>query len=445
MYRFMIVYETRTLALEKVAAAIQPYLDYVVPCGRERTEGWNAVKLVIDPGMTGYTIDVDPPDGERQDVTLTAADEVNLYYAASDFANIYLPYARAAGRHGHPYYFYDLFRDPLKPYHVHSEPRIAHRGIWLWGYTVYDYRRFIENMASLKLNTLILWNDCLPVNITDVIEYAKRFGIAVYLGFAWGWDTTIPPSLDDAYLARLTAGITAEYEEKYAALGCAGIYFQTFTELSRDTIGGRLVADAAVDLVNRTSSALLEAHPGLEILFGLHATSVKTHLDIIARTDSRVRIVWENCGAFPYAYLFESKEDFGATVDFTRKLIGLNGAPFGAVLKGITALDWEHFHHLEGEYVMGRADRAFIRRRTDEKRDILRYLQANWIKNAHFARDMIREYPRDSMITCLVEDGMFEEVVNYPAALYAAMLWDPDRPAGDILAEVAARPDVDFV
>ena len=39
---------------------------------------------------------------------------------------------------------------------------------------------------------------------------------------------------------------------------------------------------------------------------------------------------------------------------------------------------------------------------------------------------------------------MFEEVLDYPTALYAAMLWDPDRPVEDILAETAARPDVDF-
>lgn len=445
MNRFMIVYNTPTAALEKTAAAIQPYLDYVVPCGREPAEGFNAVTLALDPSMRGFSIDVPEADGERQSVRLTAQDETNLYYAASDFANVYLPYARAAGRHGHPYFFHKLFSDPLKPYHVHSEPAIAQRGIWLWGYTVYDYRRFIENMASLKLNTLILWNDELPVNVADVIAYGKRYGVEVYLGFAWGWDTTIPSSLDEDYLARLSGEILNEYETKYAALGCAGIYFQTFTELSRDTIGGRLVADAAVSLINRTAAALYERHPGLTILFGLHATSVKTHLDVIARTDPRVQIVWENCGAFPYAYLFESKESFDETVDFTRRIVGLNGAPFGAVLKGVTNLDWENFHHLQGEYVIGRADRSYVRRRAEEKRDILRYLQANWLKNAHFARDMIREFPRDSMITCLVEDGMFEEIVNFPTALYAAMLWDPNRPTEEILAEVAQRPDVDFV
>lgn len=36
------------------------------------------------------------------------------------------------------------------------------------------------------------------------------------------------------------------------------------------------------------------------------ATSVAQKLDRIAQIDPRVRIVWEDCGAFPYAYLAEN-------------------------------------------------------------------------------------------------------------------------------------------
>lgn len=444
MQKWMIVYTARCAALEKLAAVLANYLPYVVPCETAPREGFHTVTLAVDPAMEGFSIDVTEP-GDSQSVTLKAADEVNLYYAVSDFAAVYLPYARAAGRHSNPYYFFDIFgKDPLKPYHVHTKPHIARRGLWLWGYTVYDYRRFIENMAGLKLNTLILWNDELPVNIADVIAYGKQFGVKTYLGFAWGWDTSRPKVIDDAYLMTLSQSILAEYEDKYASLGCDGIYFQSFTEQGEDTIGGRLVAEAVVTLVNRTAEALLAKHPAPELLFGLHATSVNTHLDEIAKTDSRVSIIWEDCGAFPYAYLPEQTKGFEDTVAFQKKLFALNGGAFGAVLKGVTCLNWDTFRHLGGPYVIGRADKAYIRRRTEEKREMLRYLQALWIKNARFARDMILPVPHDSLITCLVEDGMFEEVLDYPTALYAAMLWDPDRPVEDILAETAARPDVDF-
>jgi len=53
--------------------------------------------------------------------------------------------------------------------------------------------------------------------------------------------------------------------------------------------------------------------------------------------------------------------------------------------------------------------------------------------------------PYDSVITCLVEDSVLEEAVNYPTAVYAALLWDSRREIGDILYEVAQRPDVDFI
>jgi len=445
MEKWMIVYNEPSAALEKLAAVLADYVPYVVLCDTAPREGFHTVTLQIDPAMKGFSIDVTDP-GADQSIRITAADSANLYYAVSDFANIYIPYARAAGRHMSPYYFCNVFgADPLKPYHVHTEPRIAHRGLWLWGYTIYDYRRFIENMAGQKLNTLVIWNDHLPVNIADVTAYGRKYGVRTYLGFAWGWDTTQPESISDKYLTELSDSIVSEYETKYASLDCDGIYFQSFTELGRDSIGGRLVAEAVVSLINRTSAALFEKHPDLKLLFGLHATSVRTHLDKIAKTDSRVAIVWEDCGAFPYAYLPEQTEEFEETLGFQEKLFGLNGGSFGAVLKGVTCLNWETFRHLGGPYVIGRADRDYIRRRAGEKRDILRYLQALWIKNARYARDMIAPMPSDSIVTCLVEDGMFEEYVNYPTALYAALLWDPDRPVDDVLAETAARPDVDFV
>ncbi|MBO5669983.1 MAG: hypothetical protein J6S41_00405, partial [Clostridia bacterium] len=54
--------------------------------------------------------------------------------------------------------------------------------------------------------------------------------------------------------------------------------------------------------------------------FGLHATSVNTHLDSIARVDKRVEIVWEDCGEFPYGYTprVESEAEFEKSLDFTR-------------------------------------------------------------------------------------------------------------------------------
>ena len=444
MLPWMIVYSAPCPALEKTAAAVQPYLSYRVPCEKEPREGFNIIRLVLDGTLDGFTIDVSEADGEKQSITLAAKDEANLFYAASDFANIYLPYARYSGTHFEPYYLYDLFTSPMKPYHLATSPKIDERGIWLWGFTIGDYRRFIENMASLKFNMLTIWNDSLPVNIADVIDYAHKYGIRVYLGFAWGWDVVRPTDIGDAVVETLSDKIVSQYEREYAHLSCDGIYFQTFTEQGEDTINGILVADAAVKLVNMTASRILDAHPSLKIQFGLHATSVDTHLDVIAKVDPRIAIIWEDCGAFPFAYLNEPRPPFDKTLAFTKSLIGLNGGAFGAVLKGVICLNWMSFRHLSGSYMLGTDANAYVDKRVDDKREIFRYVQAYWLRHGREVLDMIRVFPKESNITCLVEDGGFEHFINLPTALYAAMLWDSTRSFDDILNETMLRPDVDL-
>lgn len=49
------------------------------------------------------------------------------------------------------------------------------------------------------------------------------------------------------------------------------------------------------------------------------------------------------------------------------------------------------------------------------------------------------------MITVLAEDGLFEEVLSFPVALYARMMWDSSMSLEDIMHRVAQMPDVDFV
>ena len=45
----------------------------------------------------------------------------------------------------------------------------------------------LENMARMKLNQLILWNDFAPINKKDFTDCAHSFGISVMWGYAWGW------------------------------------------------------------------------------------------------------------------------------------------------------------------------------------------------------------------------------------------------------------------
>jgi len=443
MKKWMIVYERYCKAVEKVCAAIAPYLDYVPVCSQQENDEYNPIRLRTDSATEGFKIEVSEAEGECQQVTLTAQDEVNLYYAAADFQNIYIPYALDAERHQAPYYFFDIFATPLKPYCRAEKPHIQDRGIWLWGYTIYDYRRFIENMANLKLNTLIIWNDHLPVNIREVIAYAHEYGVKVYLGFAWGWEAGPIPDISRWDL--IAEDVINTYQTQYADLPCDGIYFQSFTEHKHDMLNGMIVADAVVSMVNFIGEKLMAQKPDLKLLFGLHFSSVKNRLDYIAKVDSRISIIWEDVGAFPYAYMPAQVENFDQTVALNEQLQNLRPTGFGAVLKGVTALDWTTFKHLGGTYILGRSDRHYVQARLRKQRNILKYIQAWWIRNAKYAHKMIRGMRGDSMITCLVEDGLFEEAVNFPTALYAAMLWNSERDTDEILYETAVRPDVDMI
>lgn len=445
MKKWMIAYGSHIAAAEHLCAAISDYADWVPVCEEEPRDGFNCITLAVDEKTPGVHIYVSKPDGENQSIQISGHDEENLLYAVSDFRNIYLPHARYAGDHFTIYYLRDLFETPFPPYDYSDTAHIKRRGIWLWGYTIYDYRRFIDNMASLKLNTLIIWNDILPINISNLIEYAHKNYVRVYLGFAWGWDTHMPDKLSDEFCADVSNRVINTYESEYAKLGCDGIYFQTFTEGMPEYLDGVPVIDTAIKMINKTSERLLSSQPELEILFGLHAGCALNRLDSLRALDSRVAVIWEDAGAFPYAYMPNQTDGFEETLLTTEKIRDIRDGGFGAVMKGVTALNWRKFEHQRGAYSIGSSGRKFIKRRTEEKREILRGLQAVWLKNAHYALDVIRKYPENSMVTCLCEDGMFEEIVNFPTALYASMLWNPERPVEEIISETAMRTDVDFV
>ena len=154
-------------------------------------------------------------------------------------------------------------------------------------------------------------------------------------------------------------------------------------------------------------------------------------------------IIWEDVGAFPYHYLPSRIENFEETRVNNRKLQNLRNGGFGAVLKGVICLNWKAFQHQDGPFYMGEAKETDIKI-SNFARDKFRQIQAYWIQNVRYAQDLIKDFHEDAMITALVEDGYFEDVINYPTALYGEMLWDPDRSTGDILLETALRPDVTF-
>ncbi len=433
--------------LRLVAAAIRENAGYDPKIGPE-DGAFNAVVCRLAgkaEGVpeNGYRLTVEPEKDGRQRAVILGADDAALMYGCVEFAGAYLSQARLSRSAHAPYYFHTLFGGtPLPPVDRAGSPAIPRRGLWLWGHTIYDYRGFFENMARLKLNEVVIWNDFAPFNGREIVACAHELGVRVIWGYAWGWDTTM--KLDNSQ--ESTDAIIAKYEAEYAALGGDGIYFQSFTETGeKETLGGRLIAEAVVEFVNRTAGLLLERHPGLLLQFGLHAQSVKNRLEYIARVDPRVHIVWENCGDFPYHTMPDRTDAPEETRALTERILALrpDTSATGAVFKSMAQLDWGRFEHQSGPFMLGEASGETIRRRKRETDRIWHYIQAEWLAHGGLCLDTVRRFAgRCGEIYNLVEDAVFERDIPLPVALFAECLWDPSRDWTDILRDTAQREDV---
>ncbi len=383
---------------------------------------------------------------EQDTVMIEGYDDAGVLYGCIDFYNKFIL------KYEYPHndrYRVNFFEKELPDFYHTSYPSVKDRGIWTWGHVIYDYRGFIDHMVKLKMNTLIVWNDFVPVNGADMVAYAHNCGVKVIWGYAWCWDTDCSKfSMDQ--VNDCAEEIFEKYEQEYAQLGGDGIYFQSFTELNTETIGGVLIAEAVTAFVNKTAAYFYEKYPDLEIQFGLHANSVKEKLSYIQHVDPRMRIVWENCGSFPFSYIPKDVEKFAETKEFVDKIAVLRGEGdhFGVVTKGLTKLDWSAFEHLGGPIHVGASSEFMKRDRVTRKHKIWKYIQAYWITNADKAYEMVQQMTAlkqgDLYVTALVEDGMFEETIMYPVALYSEMLWDCEQDLKEMMSEVALREYVDF-
>ncbi len=392
-------------------------------------------------------------NSELQAIVIDGFDEKGVLYGCVDFCNKYLGYALFnQGQSVCLDDFFDSpFSRPLPKFSFSVSPAIKTRAIWTWGHVIYDYKGFFDNMLTLKLNEVVIWNDFAPLNASEVVEYAHSLGIKVVWGFAWGWTQKCEDFIKDLTeekLKEIKAQVLKTYAEEYKGVG-DGIYFQSFTELHKEEILGKCVAEIVTDFVNDTAAALFEENPKLNIQFGLHATSVKNNLKFLKKVDKRIRIVWEDCGAFPYSYDYNRIGDFDKTMELTEELLSLRGQDeaFGAVLKGMINLDWTRFEHYSDNIVLGKHSKEFILDRQKQKNRAWRIVQAAWLKNGDYAKraiELIAKKGKDPVVELLVEDAMFENDLPFTVALMAEILWTPSLPIGEIIAPVSCYPKVKF-
>ena len=98
-------------------------------------------------------------------------------------------------------------------------------------------------------------------------------------------------------------------------------------------------------------------------------------------------------------------------------------------------------------YILGERTAAYIKRRTREKERLWKYVQAGWMKNLPLVQKTVSCIAHGSaapIVEALVEDGMLENRIMLPTALYAALLWEPDRDIAELLEETARSAFVDL-
>ena len=379
-------------------------------------------------------------------VIIEGYDVSGVLFGVMDFYNKYL----IPTKYAHPdINNFSIFDGELPGFSLISAPEVSERGIWTWGHVIYDYKGFLDNMARLKLNSLIMWNDFIPFNIQEIIDYAHTLNIKVILGYSWGWDQRCKElSLDS--LNGKGEEIFNKFEREYSRLDIDGIYFQTITELQEEYIGGKLVAEAVTDFVNNTSALFYSKYPDILIEFGLHATSVKNRLDIIGHVDKRIRIVWEDFGAMPFAYHPEELCDYDQTLSLAKAAATLRGTDdnYGVVTKSLTCLDWSEFTHPGAVQNIGVSSHLVKENRLIRKRKAWRNSVAGWLANGEYARKAIYELAKVKSgafsVNALLEDGMLEEKIMYPIALFSELLWNPEADYSALVREVALREYVEF-
>ena len=419
------VYSIYTLPVEKEGCEVSKNTFFVgLYADSPAIRSFVAEGEIPEDGFIVRVIE-NPNDKEGRFVILSAHNEKELFYAVVSFLDDYIP--GSAPDHC-PNPMPDcIFDSPLRIYSYTERPSFETRSVFTWGHSFNDYRAYIENMARLKLNELIIWNDYLPLNIDDIIDYAHSFGIRVILGYSWGWReiSNKTETIADEELTALREKIVDQYINVYAKTNCDGIYFQSFTERKDEIVNGKPIARIVTEFVNETAEALFAVKPDLRLQFGLHATSVKSWLSEIENVDTRIEILWEDCGAFPFSYVsaMPKEEDFKETLEFIGKLLSLRGGVgVGLVFKSVMMLNWARFAMQRGPYVMGMNSKRIAEHDRRIRANSWRMYSADWVTGGHKAHELlsfVRENCKSKINICLA--GTFDGGMYLPEALCAQM------------------------
>ncbi len=395
------------------------------------------------PGEQGYTLFVGntPWNAEHRMTVIAGHDARGVLYGVQELMAIYSAEPFALDKPARQRATLAKLADRV----VVEAPVVKDRGIWTWGFVIYDYRRFIDNMVRLKMNMLTIWNSEVPQNWTEVANYAHERGIKIIPGFHWGWgynDKDISKKEDIEFIKNVALDT---YKREFVGKPHDGVYFQTLTEHKNQELNGRSIAAWCCDMVNDIAKAFYEIKPDLHIQFGLHATSIREHYVDLANLDPRIAIVWEDAGSLPYSYSPQPDfaEGYETTLAYSKKLAAFRpGSQFALVPKGWLSLRWDDEYAKWFTFMLGERNPAFLKQRLIDRQGELNQINDGWFRNyplnARFYREVAEVNP-NILSTALIEDVMFDGKIQPSMALLGETLWNPKQKDTDLLAR-AMRP-----
>ena len=389
-------------------------------------------------------------DGARNVALVAGSDARNVLWAAVDFVDDAMTALRPFRGNGlkfgaDPFRVGELWDNPtgdryrVNPYMSRRVPRTKVRSVFTWGHPIDDFREYFRNLARMKINRVYLWNNEPPLNAKEVVDWAHSWGVEVFWGFEWGWGTQREKTAsepNDAIVAR----VLAQWRGVWSRLPGDGIYFQTFTEMRTKELGGEPVARKAVRCVNAIAADILRERPDLRIVFGLHATSVRDHLDEIAAADPRLEILWEDTGAFPFGYWVDTTPETDDA--FNRRIVSDPRHPVGLVFKWLMIQDWNRFTYQQGPYLLGVTSRKTYEDDVKLQADLWQNFTVDWAEKGVRAYETVRMVQAQGPDVELNIAAQLNGPIHYPTALTAELFWSADEPFETIRARVLERRSV---
>jgi hypothetical protein len=400
----------------------------------------DSVSNANDPEKTqeGYLLEY---DGKNGVVRIVGADEKGTLNGVMDFIH---------------YHLREVCSGKVDRIAVKSAPALELRGIWLWGGRIYNYEKFLDQMARWKMNLLVAWHSRVPKNAVALSDYATKRGIKVVWGYSWGWPGGPAGRLDwnnPQSIAKHQEIAVDTFKREYAPLKPFGVYFQSNTESG----SAKNQSDKLVRFINETAGRLLKEYPDLFISAGLHYTSFAQQLGPVDQIDPRVNIMWEDLPGCPFSYDpsktsadgFEraamwtsdpAKISVGRNINIAKELMSLRKEKedIGFVLKG--------FHErCFGGDPQKIEDQTALEKMANERAPVWRKREAAWRLNLGDGLDVLQALvaskARRKVVTLLVEDGLWEAKAWYSVCLLSEAMWDPSRDKDDLLRLLDACPD----